>query len=144
MSVTISPAGLSAAPVANTLAVLVSYRERLCKSYCVDSTIQPQVTVTYKTGTARQNGTTVFIPITATISVVTQNDRCGCDAHTQLFTETFVVAFQGRTALPASVTINNLGRDIQPSCVNCGCAHGIAINDSLTIVIPAAPAAPAA
>lgn len=30
----------------------------------------------------------------------TAENKCGCNAHTQLFTEDFVVAFQGRTALP--------------------------------------------
>lgn len=137
MSVTISPVGLSAAPVANTLAILATFREKLCQPFCVTSTIQPQVTVTYATGTMRQNGTTIFVPITAVISVVTQNNRCGCMAHTQLFTESFEVAFQGRTTIPASVTINNLGRDTQPFNVKCGCAYGVTLNDSLTVVIPA-------
>lgn len=137
MSVTISPVGLSAAPTANTLAILATFREKLCRAYCVDSTLQPQVTVTYKTGTARLSGTTVFVPITAIISIVTQSNRCGCMAHTQLFTESFEVAFQGRTTIPTSVIINNLGRDTRPSNVNCGCAHGITINDSLTVVVSA-------
>ena len=95
MAVTISPVGLAAAPVANTLAFMATYKEKLCRPFCVDSTIQPQVSVAYTTGTPRLVETTVFVPVKAVITVVTQNSQCGCNAHTQLFTENFVVAFQG-------------------------------------------------
>ncbi|WP_289191577.1 hypothetical protein [Bacteroides acidifaciens] len=63
-----------------------------------------------------------------------------CGAHTQVFTETFVVAFQGYSSLPTSVTVTNLGRDIQPSCIRCGCAYGVTVNDSLQITIAATAA----
>lgn len=135
MVVSISPVGLAAAPVANTLAIMATYKERLCRPFCIDSTIQPQVSVVYTTGTPRLVDTTVFVPIKAVITIVTQNNSCGCNAHTQLFTENFVVAFQGQTALPTSVTLNNLGRDEFGSDVKCGCAHSYTINDSLTVVI---------
>lgn len=140
MAVTISPVGLSTAPVANTLNVMATYKERLCRPFCVDSTIQPQVSVVYTTGTPRLNGTTVFIPVKAVITVVTQNSGCGCNAHTQLFTEDFVVAFQGVTSIPNTVTLTNVGRDQFGSDVKCSCAHSYTINDSLTIAI-SAPAA---
>lgn len=135
MVVSISPVGLAAAPVANTLAIMATYKERLCRPFCIDSTIQPQVSVVYTTGTPRLVDTTVFVPVKAVITIVTQNNSCGCNAHTQLFTENFVVAFQGQTALPASVILNNLGRDEFGSDVKCGCAHSYTINDSLTVVI---------
>ncbi len=135
MVVSISPIGLAAAPVANTLAIMATYKERLCRPFCIDSTIQPQVSVVYTTGTPRLVDTTVFVPIKAVITIVTQNNSCRCNAHTQLFTENFVVAFQGQTALPTSVTLNNLGRDEFGSDVKCGCAHSYTINDSLTVVI---------
>lgn len=135
MVVSISPVGLAAAPVANTLAIMATYKERLCRPFCIDSTIQPQVSVVYTTGTPRLVDTTVFVPVKAVITIVTQNNSCGCNAHTQLFTENFVVAFQGQTALPTSVTLNNLGRDKFGSDVKCGCAHSYTINDSLTVVI---------
>ena len=143
MAVTISPVGLAAAPVANTLAFMATYKEKLCRPFCVDSTIQPQVSVVYTTGTPRLVETTVFIPVKVVITVVTQNSKCGCNAHTQLFTENFVVAFQGQTALPTAVTLTNVGRDQFASCINCGCAFSYTINDSLTLAItpPAAPAA---
>ena len=85
--VTLSPVGLAAAPVANQVSFLATFKEKLCKPFCIDSAVQPVVTINYSTGTARLVGTTVFVPITANISVVTQ-PGC-CNAKTQLFTETF-------------------------------------------------------
>lgn len=137
MAVYLSPVGASTAPVANELRLLAVFKEKLCHAYCVDSTVQPQTNVTYNIGTARLVGTTIYVPVTATITVVTRANCC--EARTAIFTENFVVAFQGYTALPTSVVVNNLGRDIQPSCVNCGRARGVTVNDSLNIVItPAA------
>lgn len=135
MAVTISPVGLAAAPVNNVAAIMATYREKLCRPYCTDSTIQPQVSVVYTTGTARLNESTVFVPIRATITIVTQDNKCGCNAHTQLFTENFVVAFQGQTALPTSVTLANVGRDAFGSNVNCGRAYTYTINDSITVTL---------
>lgn len=141
MSVYISPAGLAAAPTENQLAILATYKERLCRSYCIDSSLQPQVSATYTNGTPRFVGETVFIPIRVVITVVTQNGCC--QANTQLFTENYVVAFRGQTGLPTAVDISVPDRDVQPSCVQCGRANGLTINDSLLITITPA-AAPAA
>ena len=135
MAVTISPVGLAAAPVANQLAFMATYKEKLCRPFCIDSTIQPQVSVVYSTDTPKLNASTVFVPIKAVITIVTQDNRCGCNAHTQLFIENFVVAFQGRTALPTSVTLANLGRDEYGSNVYCGRANSYTINDSLSITL---------
>lgn len=135
MAVTVSPVGLAAAPVNNVAAIMATYKEKLCRPYCTDSTIQPQVSVVYTTGIARLNESTVFVPVRATITIVTQDNRCGCNAHTQLFTENFVVAFQGQTALPTTVTLVNLGRDVFGSNVNCGRAYSYTINDSITITL---------
>lgn len=144
MAVYLSPMGASVAPAANQLRVLAVFKEKLCRAYCVDSTVQPQTTLTYKVGTTRLVGTTLYIPITATITVVTPNGCC--NANTQIFTETFVVAFQEYSGLPTDgPTITSLGRDVQPSCVKCGCAHGVTVNDSLliTLTAPAATTTPA-
>lgn len=142
--VSITPVGLAAAPIANELSVLAAFREKLCRPFCIDSTVQPQVTIVYTTGVPVLNGTTVFVPVTATITVVTPT--CGCNANTQLFTEHFYVAFQGQTAVPTSVTITSVGRVQGGACVRCGKASAYSINDSLTITItpPAAAAAAAA
>ena len=135
MAVTVSPVGLAAAPVNNVAAIMATYKEKLCRPYCIDSTIQPQVSVVYTTGTARLNESTVFVPVRATITIVTQDNRCGCNAHTQLFTENFVVAFQGQTALPTSIALANVGRDAFGSNVTCGRACSYTINDSITITL---------
>ena len=127
MAVYLSPVGANVAPAANELRLLAVFKEKLCKSYCIDSTIQPQTILSYRNGTPRLVGTTIF--------VVTPNGCC--NATTQIFTETFVVAFQGYSSLPTSVTVNQLGRDIQPSCVKCGCAHGVTVNDSIQVIITA-------
>ena len=131
--VTLSPVGLAAAPVANQVSFLATFKEKLCKPFCIDSSVQPQVSVVYTTGSARLNGTTVFVPVTAIVTVVTPG--CGCEARTQLFTENFVVAFQGQTALPTTITISSVGRIQGGSCVKCGRASAYTINDSLVVTI---------
>lgn len=139
MAVYLSPVGASVAPAANQLRVLAVFKEKVCRAYCIDSTTQPQSTLVYKVGTTRLVGTTLYIPITATITVVTPNGCC--NANTQVFSETFVLAFQEYSGtLTAGPTITSLGRDVQPSCVKCGCAHGVTVNDSLLITLTA-PAA---
>lgn len=129
----LSPVGLAAAPVANQLSVLATFREKLCQPFCIDSSVQPLATVVYSTGTPVLNGTTVFVPVTARITVVTQG--CGCNAKMQLFTEQFYVSFQGQTAVPTAVTIASVGRVQGGACVQCGHAYAYSINDSLTITI---------
>ena len=130
--VRLSPVGLAAAPVANQLSVLATFREKLCHPFCIDSSVQPLATLVYSTGTPVLNGTTVFVPVTARITIVTGS---GCNAKTQLFTEQFYVAFQGQTAVPTSVTITSVGRVQGGANVQCGCAYAYSINDSLTVTI---------
>lgn len=133
--VTLSPVGLSTAPVANQLSVLATFKEKLCRPFCVNSTVQPQVTVAYTAGTPVLNGGTVFVPIQATITVVTQGGGCCGSARTKLFTENFVAAFQGQTALPTAVTVTSNGKVQGGSNIVCGKAHTYTINDSLIITI---------
>ena len=130
--VRLSPVGLAAASVANQVSLLATYKEKLCCPFCIDSSVQPLATLDYTTGTPVLNGTTVFVPVTARITVVTGS---GCKAKTQLFTEQFYVAFQGQTGLPTSVTVNSVGKIQGGSCVKCGCAYAYSINDSLTVTI---------
>lgn len=140
MAVYLSPVGLAAAPVANTLAVLATFKEKLCYEFSVNATMQPSVTVTYTSGTPVLNETTVFVPIQAQVTITTPSNRCGCNPHVQVFTENFDVAFQGQTALPTAVTIEQVGtRRFADSVNNCGIASAYIIDDSLTITItPAA------
>ena len=114
------------------LPILTTFREKLCHPFCIDSSVQPLATLVYSTGTPVLNGTTVFVPVTARITIVTGS---GCNAKTQLFTEQFYVAFQGQTAVPTSVTITSVGRVQSGANVQCGCAYAYSINDSLTVTI---------
>lgn len=137
MSVFLSPVGLAAAPTANTAAFLATFKEKLCRTVCVTSTNQPQATVSFRNEQPVLNGNTVFVPIVATITLVTPG--CGCNAHTQVINERFVVAFQGQTAFPASVTVNQEGLIQGFIKVVCGKSGCYAINASLSVAItPAA------
>lgn len=131
--VNLSPVGLANAPVANQVSFLATYKERLCKPFCINSTVQPQASVTYTTGTPRLVDTTVFVPITAVITIVTQCNCC--NAKSQLYTENFYVAFQGRTALPTSVALTSVGRISEGACVRCGKATHYRISDSLIVTL---------
>lgn len=140
MSVYLSPVGLSGAPVANQLSVMASFKEKLCQPVCANSSNQPSANVTYTAGTATLQGTTVFVPITASIQLLTPGNCC--KAIPQMFTEKFIVAFQGRTTLPTSVAIESVGTEQGVACVDKqGRAYGYLINDSITVTIGAAAAA---
>lgn len=140
MSFSISPVGLSGAPVANQLSVLLSFREKLCKPVCVANNTQPDATVKYEVGTPTLEGTTVFVPITASIQIVSPSGCC--QAITQVCTERFTVAFQGNTTLPTTTpVITSVGTSQGISCVSNGVARCYTINDSVTISIGAASSA---
>lgn len=133
MSVYISPVGLAAAPVANQLSAMVTIKDKLCKSFCASNTNQPNATVTYSTGTATLVGTTVFIPITVSVLILTPSNCC--EAVPQMSTQSFVVAFQGQTAVPTTVTVQSVGTNKSIACKNQGKAHNYVINDSITVTI---------
>ena len=144
MSVYLSPVGLANAQVPNRLSLLATFKERLCRSVCATSTNQPEATVTYTYDTPVLNGTTVFVPIIATITIVTPG--CGCTATTQVITERFMTAFQEQSALPTAVVIATEGLVKDLINISCGRSNCLAINSSLTVTITpgTAPAAAAA
>lgn len=129
----LSPAGLAAAPVANRLAILATFKEKLCRTVCAISTNQPSATVTYTNETPVLRGETLFIPVVARITITTPG--CGCNANTQVITERFIVAFQDQTALPTSVNILSEGQVQGLIKVVCGKSSCYAINESLSITI---------
>ena len=140
MAISISPAGLTAAAVPNELRVTAIIKERLCSSFCINADMLPQATTTYTVGTPRLRGTALFIPITATVSIITRG--CGCVAKTYLFTEQTEVSFSDVTVAPTALpTLVVAGSDVIPAFVNCNKANGVQIADSLIITLPAAPAA---
>lgn len=133
MAVYLSPVGLSTAQVANRVSLLAIYKERLCRRVCENSTNQPEAFVTYQHGSPVLNGTTVFVPITATVTIVTPG--CGCAATTQVITEQFEAAFQGQSALPTSISIATEGQVNKLANVQCGSSNCLAIYSSLTVTI---------
>lgn len=131
--VILSPVGLAAAPVANQLSILATFKEKLCRCVCATSSNLPQATISYRYETPVLDGTTVFVPIVATITIVTPG--CGCNATTQVINERFVAAFQGQTELPTAVTITPVGLTQGLIKIVCGKSNCYAINSSLTIAI---------
>lgn len=130
--VLLSPVGLAAAPVANQVSLLATFKEKLCRCVCSNSSNQPFATVSYRNEQPTLNGTTVFVPIVATITIAMP----GCESP-QTITERFIVAFQGRTALPASVTITQSGSVQGLYKIVCGKSNRYAISSSLIVSIPA-------
>lgn len=143
MAVYVSPVGLSAAPVANQLSALLTFKEKLCKPFCILNNSQPNATVSYSVGTPTLNGTTVFVPITARVKVlVPSGNSCCGKAVPYVYTENFTVAFQGRTSLPTTTpVITSVGTSQSVACVKDGAAYGYVVNDSVTITIGAPSAA---
>ena len=141
MAVYLSPVGLSAAQVPNRVSLLAIYKERLCRRICSNATNQPESFVTYQYGTPVLNGTTVFVLITATVTIVTPG--CGCAATTQVITEKFMAAFQEQSTLPTAVVIATEGQTQELANVSCGSSNCLAIYSSLTVTITpgATPAA---
>ena len=133
MAVFLSPVGLASAAVANSLNVLATFKEKLCRCVCSTSTDQPNATTTYRYETPVLQGATVFIPIVATITITTPS--CGCQAVTQVITERFTVAFFGQTALPTAVTITQEGLTQGLYKIVCGKSNCYAIHEGLTITI---------
>lgn len=126
--ITISPVGLAAtALTANQLSLLVGIKEKLCRSYCMGS-FNPLVSVSYSYNTPTLSGNTVFIPVTAIITVISPGKCCN---NTQIFAESFTVAFQDQTELPATITIASEGHteDIGGNCRS----NQLTYQDSITI-----------
>lgn len=133
MAVYLSPVGLSAAQVPNRVSLLAIFKERLCRRVCGNATNQPEAFVTYQHGSPVLNGTTVFVPITATVTIVTPG--CGCAATTQVITEQFEAAFQEQSTLPTAITIATEGQVNQLANVQCGSSNCLAVYSSLTVTI---------
>lgn len=138
----LSPVGLAGAPVANKVSLLATYKEKLCSCVCANSSNLPEASVSYSNETPIFNGTTVFVPVVARITIITPNS-CRCSATPQVITERFMVAFQGQTAVPTSVVIAQEGQTQGVIKIVRGKSNCYAVNDSITVTItpPAAAAA---
>lgn len=140
MALFLSPVGSATAPAANELRALAVFKEKTCIAFRVCPDAQPSATIDYRVGTARLVGTTVYVPITATMTVIARTGCC--EAKPFIFTDTVLAAFQGYTSLPTAVTVESLGQETLTPGVSCGWTKNLTVNDSLLITItPAAAAA---
>lgn len=133
MCVEISPVGLTTAQVPNRVSLLATFKERLCRRVCANATNQPSATVTYTYETPVLSETTVFVPIVATVTIVSPG--CNCIATTQVLVERFVAAFQEQSTLPTAVVIATEGQTQNLSNIVCGKSDCLTINSSLTVTI---------
>lgn len=131
--VVVKPAGLATtALVANQVSLTVSFIEQYHKPKGCKNSSPIQTSVSYSTGSLTTSGTSVFIPIIATITAVYLM-RNG-ESKGVTFTEVFEVAMQGQDALASSVTIESLGRINNTSNSCCGTTNLI-VDDSITVAI---------
>ena len=79
--------------------------ERLCKPFCVLSSIQPSVNMSYTIDDTTLVGTTLYVTVKAqgTVTYVPKNGNACCPAQ-KVFTEYFTTSFTGATSA-SSVTI---------------------------------------
>lgn len=131
--ITISPAALDAAPVPNTVALLVTVTERLCQCACANASIVPNAELSFVAGSPVLKETTVFVPVTVNMTVVAPS--CKRKASTQLLQEKFIVAFRGQTALPASVELTTEGTMQGLTNIKCGKSNTIAANTLLVATL---------
>ena len=116
--------------------------ERLCKPYCVLSSIQPSVNVVYTIDETSLVGTTLYVTVKAQ-GTVTYVSKCGnpCCPSQKVFTEYFTTSFTGASAA-SSVTIEQANGITKPAFVNCcNVACGISALNVVTLTFTAGGAA---
>ena len=136
--ITIIPQSISA-----TSQVLTStLTERLCKPYCVLSSIQPSVDVQYSIEATTLVGSVLYVVVKApgTVTYVPKNGSSCCPAQ-KVFTEYFTTSFEGATNA-STVTITQANGSTTPAFVNCfNVACGISAKNVVTLTFTAGTAA---
>lgn len=119
---------------ATTEELLVEITEQLCRPFCVNSMAYPTATVTFTASPVSViNGNAVFT-VFANVTVTSADGKsCGC-AHTQVFTETFDLAFNEGTTNVVTLTPGTEVR-VAPAYVKCCKAGGVKLVTSLTAAI---------
>lgn len=129
--ITITPAG-SDNTSSTVLDLTTSFKEKFPKPYRTSTTNQPHAAVDYIVGTPVLNSTTVFVPITAVLTII---DLGCCKKESLVYTEDFTVSFLDQTSLPASIKVESNGSDNSFSDIRCGYASSYRFDDSITITI---------
>ena len=121
---------------ATSQALTVDLTERLCDPYCVLSSVQPSVNVTYTVDDTTLVGTTIYVTVKAQgTAVYVPKNGSNCCPKTKVFTEYFTTSFTGATSA-TTVTITQSSGTVVPSYVNCcNVACGISAMNVVTITI---------
>lgn len=130
--ITITPVGTSSIS-ASSLPILVRIKEKLCKAINTESNYQPRAKVEYITGNPILSETTVFIPVTIIMTIVTLGSN-HCVAP-QVYTENFTAAFQEQSSIPNTITVESRGKVEGLSDVRCCRASSYNYEDSIVITI---------
>lgn len=122
------------AATATTMELLVEMSEKVCRPFCINSSEMPSGTIAFSAGTPVIINGNAVVTITATATVVSPGaNACGC-AATQVFTETFDVAFAETTANTIALTPGTTIR-VTPTDVKCCKARGVKLTTSLEVAI---------
>ena len=116
--------------------------ERLCKPYCVISSIQPVVDVQYSIDDTTLVGGVLYVTVKAqgTVTYVSKNGNACCPSQ-KVFTEYFTTSFEGASGA-SSVTITQANGITMPAFVNCcNVACGISAKNVITLTFVAGTAA---
>lgn len=130
--ITLTPQSISATSQVYT----AELTEKLCKPYCVNSSIQPSVDVVYSIDDTNFVGTNLYVTIKAQGSV-TYVSKCGnpCCPSQKIFTEYITISFPGATSA-STVTIAQANGIVRPHNVNCcNVAFGISALNVITLTL---------
>lgn len=112
--------------------------EKLCKPYCVQSSIQPTVDVNYSVEDTNLVGAVLYVTVKAQGTVV-YVPKCGnvCNPAQKVFTEYFTVSFAGASG-SSSVALTQANGIVKPAYVNCyNVACGISALNVVTLTFTA-------
>lgn len=122
------------AATATTQDLLIEVIEKVCRPYCVNSSIQPSATVAFTQGPITILNSKVICPVIATITIVTPNSKgCGC-SHVQTFTEKFDLAFSEGTTNVVTLTPGTASI-VVPTDIGCCKARSVKLTTTLTATI---------
>lgn len=129
----IKPSGsATSAQTANQLGLTVSFLERYRKPRRCSKSKPIQTTVTYSVGDLSLNGTTLFVPVIATVTAVYLLQSGGTASKT--FVETFTISFQNQDALTSGATVTKYGTVTDISTSSYGVTT-LLIDDSIIIAV---------
>lgn len=126
----------SVIPLATATAqeLLVEITEQTCRQFCVNSGSQPSASVAFSVASVREINGNAIATINAVVTVVTPNQSpCGC-AKTQIFTESFDVAFNATATNAVTLAAGDEVITV-PAYLKCCRAGGVKVSTTLTATI---------